>query len=339
MTKAKIIVICGILVLSVFVGLLIRISLKEPRSKSEQAFAPKKQSVESPKPSSSSLKPDVMEELNVPILPIPKPDLEAVSLKKSSKSTMSFFENINKAVRKVEESLAPVSAPAQNTSTVTSAGIILSLTEDQFHFLYPDKFIAGLTNAQTFLIKEQDPFYEPISKIETDTQVRFVEEKIVTTLLSANMITKEKAEQFITTIRFTLPELQLIDLKKYNSYGLYKSSPFSQFLNAALGTKIESPRTAPKGLFLAELMEKLAEALAHKAQAICGTCSNTGPECFQLGADAPGVAGSELFYPSCYCTGCLTELGCLSANSGIAAIYDQTTGVCGIGLGGGGGVY
>jgi len=339
MTKAKIIIICGILALSMFVGLFIRISLRESQSKSEQAFAPKKQSVESPKPSSSSLKRGVTEELNAPVLPIPKPDLEAVSKKKSSGTTMSFFENINKAAKAVEKSLMPDNAPTQKTSITTSAGIILSLSKDQFHFLYPNKFLSGLINAQTFLIKEFDPAYEPLLKIETDAQVRLVEEKIVTTLLSANMITKERAEQFITTIRFTLPELQLVDLQGQYSSGLYESSPFPKFLNTVLGRKIEPPQTVPKGLFFAELTEKLAEALAHKAQAICGSCSNTGPECFQLGADAPGVAGSELFFPSCYCTGCLTELGCLSANSGIAAIYDQTTGVCGIGLGGGGGVY
>ncbi|MDO8574833.1 MAG: hypothetical protein Q7R61_00970 [bacterium] len=312
MIKTKIIVICGILVLSIIVGLLIRISLRESRSKSEQTSAPIKLTVEFPKPSSipdkpSTLKKPASESLNIPALPIPKPS-----------AVTPFFENINKAIEKVEKSLAPDNIPVQNTptATVTSAGIILSLTEDQFHFLYPDSFIAGLIDAQNLFIKEYNLDYETISKIETDAQVRLIEEKIVITLLSTDMITKERAEQFITTIRFTLPELQLIDLKMYNSYGVYEFSP----------------RKAPKGLFLAGFIKELTDALAHKAQAaVCGTCSSL-PLCFQEGASIPAKPGSELWYPSCYCTGCLSWAGCLSANNGKAAIYDPKTGICGVGL-------
>ena len=320
--RYKIIATLGILVLSVFAGLFIRMSLREPRSKSEQTATPNKLPKEAStfKKSIPGFSPIIsgLEELNVPALPIPKPSLKIISEKNSLPDTAApFFENINQAVKAVEKSLTPDNAPAQKISTVTSAGIILSLTKDQFHFLYPDSFITDLISAQNLFIKEYDPAYEPIYKIETDAQVRLIEEKIVAASLSANMITKDRAEQLVTTIRFTLPELQLIDLKKYNSYGFYEFLP---------------PLAAPKRLFLTELMEKLAEALAHKAQAvICGTCVSL-PLCFQEGAATPGVTGSELLYIFCYCTGCLTSLGCLSANSGVAAIYDQTTGICGVGL-------
>ncbi|MDO8676275.1 MAG: hypothetical protein Q7K16_01340 [Candidatus Azambacteria bacterium] len=188
-------------------------------------------------------------------------------------------------------------------------------------------------DAQNLFIKEFNPSYEPLLKIETDTQVRFVEEKIVTNLLSANMLTKERAEQLITTIRFTLPQLQRVSLEKQYSY---ESLPFSKFINTALGGGMESPRTAPKGLFLAGFTEQLVNALANKAYAVCGSCSSR-PLCFQDNPDTPGKLGSTLFYPSCYCTGCLSSLGCLSANEGDAAIYDQETGICGIGSGAGGG--
>ena len=327
--KTKIIVICGILILSVFVGLFIQIYLREKQLKSGQTFAP----MQSSKEAELRYLPIVKElkELNIPALPIPKPNLKAISEEKSLPSTtIQFFENINKAAKTVEKSLIPDNSSTQNTSNTTSAGIILSLTKDQFHFLYPDYFIASLIDSQTLFIKEYDPSYELILKIETDTQVRFIEEKIVATLLSANMITKERAEQLVTTIRFTLPQLQLIDLKRYNSYGLYESSPFSEFLSAILG-RTEPPRTTPKGLFLAGLMEELTDALAHKAQAqVCGYCYSL-PLCFQEGATVPGIAGSEVFKPFCYCTGCLTSLGCLSSYTGQAAIFDQTTGICGAG--------
>ena len=107
---------------------------------------------------------------------------------------------------KKEQSVA--SAPE-----ATSTEIILSLTDDEFHFLYPDSFITSLMEAQNLFIKEYDPTYEPLLRIETDSQVRFVEEKIVASFLSAGMITEEEAERFIATIRFTLPQLQLKDLK------------------------------------------------------------------------------------------------------------------------------
>lgn len=304
-SKIKVIVISGILILSVFIGLIIRISFWESRSTSKQTLK---------KPTSLSAGRE-LEELNVPVLPIPKPDLKNIYKGEfAPNTTIQFFENINKAAKAVEKSLMPDNTLLQKTSITTSKGIILSLTKDQFHFLYPNDFITGLIDIQTLLIKASDSSYEPLSKIETDAQVRFVEEKIVAALLSENMITKKRAEQFITTIRFTLPELQLIDLKTFNSYSFY-----------------ESPRKAPRGLFLAGLAEALKNALAHKAQAVCGSCESRR-ECFQEGKSVPNKAGSELFFPSCYCTGCLTSLGCLSANSGRAAIFDQMTGICGVGL-------
>lgn len=313
------------MILSTLIGLLVRISLRGPQSKSEQTLRPSRSSVKPPKPQPFFEK---LTLINVPALPIPKPNFKAIYGEKSSSSkNASFFENINKAAKATEESIMPTNTPTQNISTTTSEGIILSLTENQFHFLYPDKFISGLIDAQTFFIKEHNPAYEPLSKIETDAQVRFVEEKIVTALLSANMITKDRAEQFITTIRFTLPRLQLIDLEKQYSY---ESSPLSKFLNNALGKKTELPRAATKILFLAGFTEQLANMLARKAQAACGECEDR-PECYQDYPDTPGKKGSELIYPFCYCTGCLTSLGCLSANAGDAAIYDQATGICGVG--------
>lgn len=346
MNKTKIIVICGIFILSIFAGLLIRISLRGLQSKSEQTIVPSQLSVEFPKPPSFSKGSGASKEaapkflptgkepaeLNVPASPIPRPGSDISEGKAAPSATAQFFEDINEAAGAIEKSLMPDNAPVKNISTTTSAGIILSLTEGQFRFLYPDYFIAGLIDAQSSFIKTYDSSYNPLAKIETDAQVRLVEEKIVATLLSTDMITKERAERFITTIRFTLPQLQLIDLREYNSYGLYKSSPFSKFLSAVLGREL--PKPAAKGMFFAGLMDELTSVFAHNAQAAtCGTCSSL-PECFQFGASTP-LAGTEQVKFACYCTGCLSSLGCLSSCDGQAAIYDQLTGICGCGLGSG----
>ncbi|MCX6813557.1 MAG: hypothetical protein NTV77_03740, partial [Candidatus Azambacteria bacterium] len=195
--------------------------------------------------------------------------------------------------------------------------IILSLTNDEFHYLYPDAFIASLMDAQNSLIKGYDPAYVPLSKIETDSQVRFVEEKIVTAALSANIITKNEAERFITTIRFTLPQLQLMELKNRASYSLFKGAP-----SALLKDSQQSP---PKASFLAGLLEKLRDALIYPAQAICGACFDV-LLCYQFGTPGPGLI---IFRIACYCTGCLYGQGCLDFCTGSPAIYDPETGICG----------
>jgi len=223
---------------------------------------------------------------------------------------------------------ASVFFPSQSTSTkkeqsvasvpeATSTEIILSLTAEEFHFLYPDDFIASLMEAQNILIKEYDPNYEPLSKIETDSQVRFVEEKLVASLLSMGMITDEKAERSLTTIRLTLPQLQLEELKNRKSFILNQS--FMSFLLLK--------RPPLEGSFFVGLIEKLYSVLFLKAEAkACGHCYDL-PECYQVGAS--GLAGTNTFKIFCNCTGCLTSLGCLSSCTGKAAIWDPTTMICG----------
>jgi hypothetical protein len=246
----------------------------------------------------------------------------------------SFLGKINEAAKAAEEAIMPAAKPVVRSiiATTTPDGIILSLTKNQFEFLYPASFISSLVDAQASFIKVYDSAYQPITKIETDKQVRLIEEKIVSTLLASGDITKEQAERFITTIRFTLPQLQVTDIQKYGPLNYYdESSPFLNFLSNLTGNQALT-RVAPKGLFLAGLLEKLSGGLANNAQAAtCGTCS-ASPECFQEGASIPAKAGTEQIKFACTCTGCLTALGCLSSCQGQAAIFDQLTGICGCGL-------
>jgi len=224
-------------------------------------------------------------------------------------SASDFFSSQSTSTKK-EQSVASV-------PEATSTEIILSLTDEEFHFLYPYDFIASLMEAQNILIKEYDPNYEPLSKIETDSQVRFVEEKIVASLLSIGMITSEKAEISLTTIRFTLPQLQLEELKNRKSFILNQS--FMSFLLLK--------RPPLEGSFFVGLIEKLYSVLFLKAEAkACGYCYDL-PECYQVGAS--GLAGTNTFKIFCNCTGCLTSLGCLSSCTGKAAIWDPTTMICG----------
>lgn len=206
-----------------------------------------------------------------------------------------------------------------STPVATPTEIILSLTDEEFHYLYPDFFISGLMESQKF-IAEYDSAYKPLGKIESDSQVRFIEEKLVAALVSAGMLAKEQADRYITTIRFTLPELQLVEL------GYRKSSGSNQF---GLVNMCFLPANQ-KGLFFAGLIEMLRGAFIPEAQAYpCGYCYIL-PECYQVGASNPAV-GANTWASFCYCTGCYMYLGCLSRCTSQSAIWDPTTGICGCG--------
>ena len=303
-----------ILILLILTGYFIWITYpKSTKPKSEQAFIPPANGEPAHKSADKIMPPENPEKI-LPTL------------------TMPFFENVYKVAKTVETKLkneiatttkaipnVPNAPPNTSILKSTSTEIILSLTNDEFHFLYPDTFIASLIDAQNLFIKSYDPAYEPLLKIETDSQVRYVEEKIVAAFLSTNMITKEKAERFITTIRLTLPQLQLTELKNRNS-STSNQSLINQY-------SILSSRPSPKGLFLAGLLEKLYSALTPKAQAQCGACFDL-PLCYQIEAPAPGHI---IFRVACYCTGCYYGQGCLDFCTGRAAIYDLTTGICGCG--------
>ena len=208
-------------------------------------------------------------------------------------------------------------------SKPTSTEIILSLTNDEFHFLYPDSFIASLIDGQNLFIKSYDPSYEPLLKIETDSQVRYVEEKIVAALLLNNMFTKEEAGRAIATIRFTLPQLQLVELVELKNRN---SSTSNQSSINQSSTPFSRPSS--KGLFLAGLLERFYSALIPKSQAACGACVSL-PECYQvIGAPTP-TPGINIFKVACYCTGCYHGQGCLDFFEGLPAIFDPTTFICG----------
>jgi len=262
------------------------------------------------------------EKFEIPILPIPKPDTATLFQETTPpEETIQFFENIQEAVEivkvKIGQEERKITMPSQitdnpissvNISTTTSAEIFVSMTDKEFNYLYPETFLASIMDAQN-LIKEYDSSYEIISEIKTDAQIRLIEEQIIMALFSAGMITKEETETYITTIRFTLPQLQIIELKYYKSSDLLPQS---------------------EGLFFAGLIDIIRNALISKAEAkVCGYCYIL-PECYQVGASNPAM-GINTWAPFCYCTGCYTYLGCLSRCTSQSAIWDPTTGICGCG--------
>lgn len=223
---------------------------------------------------------------------------------------------------------APINSAENNKEAATivplatSSEIILSLTDKEFHSLYPDTFIKSLIEAQELFIKVTDPDYKPLLEIKTDAQVRFIEEKLVDSFLLAEMITKEDAEKYINTIRVTLPQLQIKELESAKSSVLIQSS-------ILLPSVVSFAQQPLKGLFLAELMDKLLWILLPEAQAkACGACFSW-PDCFQVGSPLP--YGFNLWMPFCYCTGCYWAQGCLSYCTSMSAIWDPASGICGCG--------
>ena len=227
---------------------------------------------------------------------------------------MKLKNEINSAIQNYS-----VSPPSPKIIKAAPDEIMLDLTDDEFHFLYPDSFIKSLIDAQDLFVKNIDPSYAPLLKIETDAQVRLVEEKIVAALVSLNMLTAEEARRIAATIRFTLPKLQLAELEKQNT------SALNRYFNFTPLTQLN-----PKGVFLSGLLDKFYGALVPKAKAaICGACYTT-PECYQAGVPT-ATPGPSLLRVFCYCTGCYFGQGCLDFYTGRAAIFDPTTFICGCG--------
>ncbi|PJE72862.1 MAG: hypothetical protein COV00_03055 [Candidatus Tagabacteria bacterium CG10_big_fil_rev_8_21_14_0_10_40_13] len=194
--------------------------------------------------------------------------------------------------------------------------IILSLTPEQFTALYPDYFIEIIQQAQD-LIKIYDPNYQKLAKIETDFEVRRVQEKFITLLFSGGSLTKEEAETYLVTLRYTLPKLQLMELE----FSQAKKNIFLSFL---------SWPKLPAMPVCGGLVKKLQQLFIPVAEAgPCGYCY-TSPVCFTPGVGAP-LPGINTWAGFCYCTGCYHGLGCLDRCAWEPAIWDPMTGICGCG--------
>lgn len=249
--------------------------------------------------------------------------------KPADEAVMPFFENINETAKTTEIKLkneidtATQGVPASSADTKIATSmpneITFDLTDDEFHFLYPDTFIKSLIDAQNLFVKNLDPSYEPLVKIETDAQVRLIEEKIVAALVSMNMLTKEEGGWAITTIRYTLPKMQLIDLR------IREQISWNRYFNFPIPAKSLSIKTSLFGL-----IEMLRNTLMRGARAgYCGECHSL-PECYQVGSSSP-TPGANIFKVFCACSGCYYGQGCLDSCSGGSAIFDQTNFICGCG--------
>ncbi len=241
---------------------------------------------------------------------IQKPDLSF--LEELSESTLTLETTTEKKIE-ITDNLYSGSLPSPDTLS-TTISIDVSFTEEEFHYLYPDVFIDNLMETQNIL-KQFYPSYKSIEKIETDAHVRYIQESLVTAFFTSGMITREEAEVFITTIRFTLPQIQLIELQ-YAPMSLLDKTKYS----------VENTK---KGLFFAGLLSNFLNSFISKAEAgVCGYCYYS-PQCFQSGGSSG--AGMNVFKTFCYCTGCYYGQGCLDFCTGRAAIWDPTTGICGCG--------
>ena len=301
-----------------------------------------------------------LKELEIPVFPLPRPKSEEIQ-KIPTPHAEDFLKRLQDAVGAAEKEIEErsVAAPTdvvsgaskQEISTTTEEINLPSLASEEFGFLYPDWFIESLKEAQNLLIS-YDPTYQPVAQIQTDADVRYIQEKIISSLFSAAMLTKEEAERYLTTIRFTLPQLQLIELENYRSE-IKKTSQISpvRFLERMFSAAIRWPGfivafldkalfpervvVDPPKLFLVYgLIEKLKQIVviptseAAGGAVPCGFCYSL-PLCFQVGVPAP--IGMNTWTAFCYCTGCLFGQGCLDRCTGLSAIWDPMTGICGCG--------
>ena len=281
-------------------------------------------------------------------------DFAASKAKSKDDLFLSFLNRTKSAAQQIQPTPSVPAAPGDfnaQKSTVTADGIILNIEPDEFAFIYPRNFLDSLQNVAQPFIQSEIAGFAALSSIKTDADVRMIEEKLIDVLYASGIYTNEQAATARKTIRFTLPRLQLMDLKvraqRLSSQQQFKNMESAQklvfiapripqLLNFVYADNLRSKAeaVAVHGLFFSGLMEKLAElksAIVPVARAVCGSCSDSA-ECFQEGASGP-EAGSETFRIACRCTGCLSGLGCLDGcGSGVAAIFDPETRICGCGL-------
>jgi len=296
----------------------------------------------------------------LPKLPLPKPDISAIHQNnKLPEETIPFFERISRAADQVEKKInseLKIPATPAPAATITNGNIasspqsaqkeiVLNLTQEEFKYLYPQNFLNALIGAGQNFIKEQDPSYAPITILNTDQEVRRIEEKLVSAFVSADMMPQDKAEGAITTIRFTLPEMQLANLAMRKEAALSPRKIIAyiakapEFISAFYGKNIVPQPTnfnqANGGVFysgLTGILEKIGKIPTANAAIPCGGCINL-PECFAEGAIFGPPPGRSLFTGFCLCWGCFRGLGCLDicGEGGIAAIWDPVTLACGCG--------
>ncbi|MDP3956481.1 MAG: hypothetical protein Q8P97_00615 [bacterium] len=271
--------------------------------------------------------------------------------KSSDNFISSFLDKTKRATQEVQRMNAPTFKASDfdiKKSTVTPAGIILNIEPDEFTFIYPQNFLDSLQNIAQPFIQGEAPGFVALAAIKTDADVRIIEEKLIDALFQAGIYKSEQVATARETIRFTLPRLQLIDLKiraqeisfqeqfkNKNSFQklVFVAARAPQFLNFVyaknLSRKVEP--AASRRLFFGDIIDQLKSVILPAARAACGSCADS-PECYQGGAAGPEI-GSETFRVACQCSGCLSGLGCLDGcGSGVAAIFDPVTRICGCGL-------
>lgn len=253
--------------------------------------------------------------------PPPAPQTQSTAISPSRPSELLPSYQISQKVQKFVYDLKNMII--KPNPVISSNEIILDLTKEEFDYLYPESFIISLIASQN-TIKELDPSFQPLEKIETDVNVRLIQEKMLAIMVSEGLLTKEEADRFITTIRFTLPQLQLTELKIRD--GQSKLFDLIPILARAIPSKLRG------GLFLSQLVDQFLRISMPTAKAACGFCI-TLPECWRPGG-IPTTPGPNTFTPFCACFGCFYGQGCLDRCTLMGfpgVIFDPTTGICGCG--------
>jgi len=298
----------------------------------------------------------------LPKLPLPRPNVNEIN--KSNKvpeNMMTFIGRVGTAVNQVEKkimaesirqtaSTAPKTSTPQTTTSPISGEIVLNLTPDEFHYLYPDYILNIFVKSQRF-IKESDASFTPLNTLENDSQVRLVQEKLFNYFLSAKIIDSDTYSRAVITLRYTLPQLQLGTLAARKIVEAEQSRPLG-LLNRALrfaghmpdfvktiSEGYKTPRSqetdmSPNIAFYSGLLAMIEKiTTAPTANAIVCTPCQFRPECFMEGGLFDGKRGVESATVFCDCrtSNCFYGQGCIDRCLPFASIWDPLTLTCGCG--------
>ena len=284
----------------------------------------------------------------------------------------SFAEDIKKTaeavnLRALTKEIASSTPAPGSKYKATQQEITLNITNEEFHFLYPQKFLDALQKDAQAFIGQIDSSYKPFAALERDADVRLVQEKLVTALVAKGWYNEADKNTFLYNMRFVLPELQLANLEfrkgaesenklplveKWLRQGTRIALHAADFVTILIAgdNKYDTPLTATDGLFSRDsvaMLQKVKENLLPKAnaqfsnnnRAITAFCDSDGqccyygaPECWAEGPAFDGKPGAVTVTPYCDCDSYYSYLGCVSfcrTAYGAASIWDGPIGSVG----------
>lgn len=242
------------------------------------------------------------------------------------KPEINILNNINSII---DKSFTGINYEAQKAN-------VTEIDQKVFDILYPDYFVFGLSYTQEFFIKQKflDENYKKIENFDTEEKIFSFVNTIIDVSEKQGWYTKKEAEKFRYGVNQTWKSL-LAEEEQYWKKKIIGSDFYDKIL-------------ANRRYYIHKSMSRKISIIFKTMEEIALKKAYAQTECYRGGASTPG--GANIWAQCCNCGfnitengaeykedcgsgGCDIDLGCLNLYAGGSkpAIWDQSTGICGVG--------